>query len=361
VNVLLPENAYSVILAGGGGTRFWPQSRSQRPKQFLPFFGARTLLQHSFDLVAPLTPPDRILVVTNSAQARLVREQLPDIPEANVLSEPCARGTAAAVARASEAIAGRNGHGTMTVLGADHWVRNPEALHAAVVRGYEVAARGHALVMYGLTPGGPNPHYGYIVGASEPGESELAPAVRVLRFHEKPPAETASRYLSQKHCYWNSGMFSCSVETVRAEMDLYAPNVLRAVRAAVSLLPDQDAFRKAYCGIPANSIDRAVLEHSANCYVVSTAIERVELRTWASLFSLLPRDAGGNISIGDVKMLDCANTVQFGSGKLVAAIGMENCAIVANADAVLVCALDRADDIGSLIDLAVERGHEELR
>lgn len=361
MNVLLPENAYSVILAGGGGTRFWPQSRSQKPKQFLPFFGPRTLLQHSFDLITPLTPPDRILVVTNSAQAGLVREQLPDVPEANVLSEPCARGTAAAVAWAAAAIAARNAKGTMTVVGADHWVRNPEALHAAVVRGHEVAERGHALVMFGLTPGGPNPHYGYIIGAPEPEESELAATVRVLRFHEKPPAETARRYLSQKHCYWNSGMFSCSVEAMRAEMDLYAPNILRAVRAAVRFLPGHDAFREAYSGIPANSIDRAVLEHSASCYVVPTAIERVELRTWASLFSLLPRDAGGNVSIGDVRMLDCANTVQFGSGKLVAAIGMENCAIVANADAVLVCALDRADDIGSLIDLAVEKGYEELR
>ncbi len=290
-----------------------------------------------------------------------MREQLPDIPEANILSEPCARGTAAAVAWASVAIAERNANGTMTVLGADHWVRNPEALHAAIVRGYEVAGRGHALVMYGLTPGGPNPHYGYIIGAPEPGESDLSAAVRVLRFHEKPPAETARRYLSQKHCYWNSGMFSCSVKVMCAEMDLYAPNILRAVRAAVRFLPDHISFKEAYRGIPANSIDRAVLEHSANCYVVSTAIERVELRTWASLFSLLPCDAGGNISIGDVKMLDCANTVQFGSGKLVAAIGLENCAIVANGDAVLVCALDRADDIGSLIDLAVQKGYEELR
>jgi mannose-1-phosphate guanylyltransferase len=354
----LLSHAYAVILAGGEGTRFWPVSRKGNPKQFLALAGGETMLQATVARIAPLVPIERTIIVTADAHAGLVREQLPDFPPENLLGEPAGRNTAAAVAWAAEVVRERDADGIMVVLAADHHILNPDTFRAAVSRAVSAAQDHPALVLYGLTPEGPKTQYGYIIPRTgpAPGSDRDAahlpgqpPVYEVARFHEKPDEATARRYLGSGRCFWNSGMFTWRADVVLDELGRNAPEVLSAVRSALAVRSDREEFASAYARIPSISVDHALVERSEHRLVVESGIERVDLGTWATISAVWPSDSDGNVSVGDVVVLDTKNTIHHTSGKLVVTIGLENMVVVATGDVVLICDRSRAAEVNELV------------
>lgn len=338
----------AVILAGGEGTRFWPLSRKSLPKQFLALAGAETMLQATVRRIGPLVPMDRVLVVTGAAHADLVREQLPDLSAENLLAEPAARNTAAAVVWAAEAVRQRDPDGVLAVLAADHHILNPDTFRAAVRRAISVAEERRALVLYGLMPDGPKTQYGYIVTKEAPLDDAEPRVFAVERFHEKPDERIARQYLAAG-CFWNSGMFTWRADVALEELARHAPDVLDAVRVALAVRSDGTAFATAYERIPSISIDRALVERSERRLVVESGIERIDLGTWATIAALWPSDERGNVTVGDVVMVDTKNTIHHTSGKLIATIGLDDVVVVATDDVLLVCDRRRAAEVNDLV------------
>ncbi len=340
---------YAVILAGGVGKRFWPASRPERPKQFLRLTGARSMLQATVDRVAPLVPSDRVLVVASSEHASLVSDQLPDLPPDNLLLEPVGRNTAPAVAWAAEELLSRDGDAVMVVLAADHHITNPDTFLEAVGRAVSAADDDRVLALYGLRPDGPKTQYGYIVPSPRPRDSAPPAVYDVARFHEKPPAETASEYL-EAGCFWNSGMFTWRVDVLLSEMRKCAPHVADATSSALGCRGDDDAFTGAYEAIPSISIDHVLLEHSESLVVVDSGIERVDLGNWDTVGRLWESDEGGNVSEGEVFTLDSCDSVHVTDGPAIVTVGVDDLVVVVSGGAVLVCSRERAGDVGRLVD-----------
>src|SRR5574339_828976 len=216
------EHTYAVIMAGGGGTRLWPISRKERPKQLLPLLGQETLFQSTVRRLDNLFPPERILVVTVEEQARQMQIQAPEIPEENYLIEPSPRGTASVVALAAAVLKKRDPEASMAILTADHFIRNKDLFRYLIRTALQVAAKDY-LVTLGITPTSPSTGYGYIE-QGEPLEGEYRyPVYMVKRFREKPDHETAEQMLRSGTHSWNSGMFVWKADVILGELERQMP------------------------------------------------------------------------------------------------------------------------------------------
>ena len=348
------DSVYAVILAGGQGKRFWPLSRKDRPKQFLALTGERTMLQATVDRIAPLVPIHCTLIVTSEEYTGLIREQLPDLPDENLLAEPARRNTAAAALWAAEVLRRRDRDAVMVLLSSDHHIINPDVFREAVVKAVATARDDDALVLYGLQPVRPDTNYGYIIHSDTSCAEGVYP---VTRFHEKPPEDVAREYLNQGKCFWNSGMFTWKTRVFLDELAAHAPDVFKAGREAFSMPAGE--FTDAYSRIPAISVDHALLEHSSRCRVVDSRVERIDLGNWDAVAAVW-KDAGnsdeaGNVVVGDIIQRGSSDTVHYASsGKLVATLGVNDLVVVADGDTVLVCSRERAAEVGLLAEKAIE-------
>jgi len=262
------ENAYAVIMAGGKGERLWPLSTPERPKQFLRLLGDRSMLQETVARVSPVVPAERILVVTSTEHVGLVREQLPEIPEENIVPEPVGRGTATCVALAAFAVQSRAPDGVMLALPADHVIAAPKRFRALLSAAIQVAAEGTHLVTFGIPPDRPETGYGYIQ-AVEPWQGNRQPGtidvLCVERFTEKPDLETARQFVDEGTYYWNSGMFIWRTDTVLEEIQQHMPDLHRALAVLPPRFGDRDfhtCLAETYDRLPSQSIDRGVMEKS---------------------------------------------------------------------------------------------------
>jgi mannose-1-phosphate guanylyltransferase len=348
---------YAVILAGGRGTRFWPLSRTEKPKQFLAIAGGGTMIQNTLDRIAPLVPFERTLIVGSSQHDNLLREQLPDIPAKNYLLEPQGRNTAAAVLWAASEALTRDKNAVLVVLSADHHIANPDIFRQAVTRAVDVAEGNRGLVLFGLEANEPVTRYGYIVPDGSAISGGEPNAYAVCRFHEKPPAEIATQYIAEG-CFWNSGMFTWRADVVMEELSRYAPGVHEAGVRAMSMTSTAD-FDDAYSEIPSISIDHAVLNHSDRVYVIDSGIERVDLGNWSTVAAVLPHDEDGNVLSGDSVTLESRASVHVSDGKLIATIGVDDLVVVTAGDVVLICPRDRAGEVNAVVK-SLESDHPEL-
>lgn len=350
-----------VILSGGTGTRLWPLSREGYPKQFWPLVGAGTMLQDTAGrAIGPgFAPP---VVVCNEAHRFLVAEQLraARIEGARILLEPAGRNSAPAVAAAALLVAEQAPDAVLWLMAADAAITDVPALHAALARAV-VAAEAGRIVTFGMQPTAPETGYGYIEAGAELAE---APGVRsVDRFVEKPDAAKAADFLAGGRHLWNSGMFVATAATLVAELQRFAPELMRTVAAAVGeATRDLDFVRlgaAAFSAAPAVSIDYAVMEKTALAAVVPASIGWSDLGSWAALWEAGAKDARGNVASGPAELVDADGCYVRSEGILTGVIGLKDVVVVTAEDAVLVMPRDRAQDVKLLVDRLRQAGRRE--
>jgi mannose-1-phosphate guanylyltransferase len=331
-----------VILAGGKGERFWPLSRKHRPKQFLCLDGSgRSLLQSTADRLLAMTGTwDDLWVVTASHLAEGVREQLPDLPEANLLVEPEGRDTAPAVAWSTLEIAQRVGRDR--VLGffpADHWIADPDKFQATLEAATALASQTEAIVTLGITPTFASSGYGYIQQGDTAGQHGIAalPAYRVQRFTEKPDRATAEEFIATGEFSWNSGMFVFRAGVALDELHRYAPEILN---------PLQTDGVAAYPTLPKTSIDYALMEKTQQAYVLPVAFGWDDLGDWNAIERLLKGDQP-NVELGRHVGLDTQGALLYAANdqELIVTIGLEDTVVVRDGNVTLIVKKDRTQDI----------------
>ncbi|MCF8040491.1 MAG: NTP transferase domain-containing protein [Desulfarculaceae bacterium] len=355
-------NLYAVIMAGGSGTRFWPASRRNQPKQLLSLTGQRSLLQQTVDRLGPLAPPERVLVVTGSMHAEQVHEQLPELPPDNILAEPMGRNTAAACGLAAAWVARRDPGAVCLVLPADHLITDERLFISTLERAAQLAAGGDVLVTLGLTPRFPATGFGYI----ETGEvvDPDPPAVsRVAAFHEKPDLATAQEYLDGGRHLWNSGMFAWRAEVLLTELERHLPELASGLAELAPALgsPEQGAaLERTYPGLPAISVDHGVLEKSSSLRVVKADFGWSDVGSWEAMGDLWELDLDGNASQeGPVLALEAKGNLIASGGRLTALLGVENLVAVVTDDVLLIAPRSRCQEVGRLLEELKVKGREE--
>jgi len=344
---------YAVVLSGGSGERFWPLSTPDRPKQFLSVFGGKSLIRQSVDRLAGLVPPERILVVTGAAMVKATRRELPELPRANIVAEPCRRDTAAAVASACGVVERRGGADAVAaVLTADQLMRDVDAFRRVLADAVRAARETDAIVTMGVTPNHPATGFGYIeVGASAE-VGTVTPFFRARRFVEKPDAATAKRYLRSGKYVWNAGMFVWKVAVMKRALVDGAPGlaILEAAVADRANAPAR-AMEVLYPQLPRISIDYAVMEKAKNILVSRGEFGWDDVGTWSSADRHLATDARRNVLKGDVAVLDVSDTVAIsdaGAPKI-ALLGVKDLVVVATRDSVLVADKGRVQELKKLL------------
>lgn len=288
---------YCVIMCGGIGSRFWPYSRTDLPKQFIDFFGTgRSLLQMSYDRMLPLVSPDHIIVVTNAAYADTVAQQLPELPAANILSEPERRNTAPCIAWAAHHIYALDPEASMIVAPSDHVITREQVFVDCIRRGFDFVEQHDALLTLGICPSRPETGYGYIQIGEEVTPDNI---LKVKTFTEKPDIELARVFVDSGEFLWNSGIFLWRASAILKAIRDNAPDLARRFDNGSSVFgtPDEDEFiRNNFAACPAISIDYSVMEKASNVYVERVDFGWSDLGTWSALYEQSPRNRDGNVA-----------------------------------------------------------------
>jgi len=359
------EDYYAVIMAGGSGTRLWPLSRADRPKQTLAIGGTRTLFQRAVDRLEGLFPMERILIVTIADQASMLQEQCPDIPTENYIIEPLPRGTASVVGLAAIAIKNRNPQGSMAILTADHLIRNDAHLRQLLRAAYAIAQEDY-LVTLGITPGFPATGYGYIQKRDLLAEYEGLKIYGVEKFKEKPDHDLAVRLIGDGQHVWNSGMFVWKVDAVIAEFERQMPELQQKLES-IDRVWGSDQYistvESVWSTITPQTIDYGVMDHAEKVAVIpSVDLDWNDVGSWDSLFDALEADENGNLCLHpDPILFDTQGTLIYGDSddRLIVTIGVENLIIVESGNAILVCDRNQAQRVREVIDHLKANGREE--
>lgn len=356
------KHTYCVIMAGGIGSRFWPMSRTAYPKQFLDFLGlGRTLIQQTFDRFLPLCPPENILVVTNAQYAPIVKQQLPQLRDDQVLTEPSRRNTAPCVAYANHVLLKRDPQARIVVAPSDHLVMKEQEFQDTIRLALKQAESSDCLVTLGIKPSRPDTGYGYIQFTD--GAGTVDPRVKkVASFREKPDHATAVQFIESGDFLWNSGIFIWTLASIRKAFERHLPAMEQQFAAGAPYYgtPQEAAFiADTYARCESISIDYGVMEKASNVNVVPSDFGWSDLGTWGSLYTHVPKDAQGNAAIGkQVRFYDCAdNMVHVQDDRLVVLQGLEDCIVVSTKDALLVCRKHDEQKIKQFVaDAAAEWG-----
>lgn len=332
---------WAVVLAGGVGSRFWPLSTPERPKQLLPLVSDTPLLVDTVRRLAPLVPPARTLILTNVGLARAIGELLPDVPAENIIGEPRAAGTGPALAWAAAEIERREPGATMLCLHADWAIGDPAGFRATLADAASLAEREHALVTVGVVPTRPDPGFGYI----QPGDA-LDGARRVARFVEKPDRAAAQRMASEG-CLWNSGIFAWRAADFLDEIRACTPEIAPALPLAANGTSAIEAF---FAAVRPIAVDYGVLERSARVLVIAGDFGWDDVGTWAALRRVRPLDARGNAAAGPAHLVDSDDNVVHAEGHTVVLYGVRDLVVVSRDGLTLVTTRDRAADLKALLD-----------
>jgi mannose-1-phosphate guanylyltransferase len=356
---------YAVIMAGGSGTRFWPESRAGRPKQLLKLAGNQTLIRATVTRLADLVPPDRILVVTNERLVEPIRRELPEAPPQAVLGEPCRRDTAPCIGLAAGLLLRRDPHAVMAVMPADHVIPTVEGFQSAIrFAARLIEERPKRLVTFGIRPSYPAEVFGYIErGESLPHAAADPPAYRVKMFREKPDAATAQQYLDSGRFYWNSGIFVWRADTIDAALKQLEPEMHRSLAAIAAADEDRfgETFRREFEAIRGKSIDYAVMERYDDVAVIEAPFAWDDVGSWRSLTRLYPSDANGNTVVGRHLGVNSSGLIVRGDDqRLIVTLGMKDCIIVHTPDATLVANKNDEEAVRHIVAELKSRGWEEF-
>lgn len=345
---------YAVIMAGGIGSRFWPRSRQEMPKQFLNVFGDATLIQNTVARLQGIVPPERCLIVTHERYVEQTREQLPAVPEANILAEPIGRNTAPCITYAAMKLQAMDPDAVMIVLPADHVIRNVRQFHHVLRVALERAQEPGALVTIGITPTHPETGYGYIqYDASGDDHSDDVRAYPVRTFAEKPDQTTAERFLDSGDFLWNSGMFIWRADTILRQVRRHLPQLYEAF-APIPEVHDtpreQEAVVEAYQKSPHISIDYGVMERAEQVFVVPGSFGWSDVGDWRAVYELSDKDEHGNALTGHAIVHDASRCMVHTRDRLVVLVGIHDTVVVDTEDAVLVCHRESAQRVKNVVD-----------
>jgi mannose-1-phosphate guanylyltransferase len=363
-----PQHTFVVIMAGGVGSRFWPISRTESPKQFLDILGCgRTLIQMTYDRMLPMTAADQILVVTNARYRDDVAAALPDLPAENILCEPMMRNTAACLAYANSVIAQRDEAAQIVVASADHLIADEDRFRSVISAALGLAARSGELVSVGIEPTRPDTGYGYIqhgpraTHATGPADERLR---SVAKFVEKPELARAQDFLASGDYAWNAGIFVWNLSDIQAAFRVHLPEMDALFSAHASDFgTDREiaAIEAIYGSCQNISIDYGIMERVGSVGLVLGDFGWSDLGTWQSLYQQLDRDAAGNATRGvpaEKLLLEGAtgNMISAGDGKTVVLRGLDNFIVVDTPDALLICPRDQEQWVKTVVGELSARG-----
>ncbi|MCM1568093.1 MAG: sugar phosphate nucleotidyltransferase [Roseburia sp.] len=347
----------ALIMAGGRGERFWPRSRADRPKQFIDIMGnGRTMIQLTVDRILPIVRMEDIYIATNESYKELVREQLPDIREENIICEPEGRNTAPCIGLGAAYMLKKNEDAVMLVLASDHLIRYEDSFRSVLREAVEIAQEKRNIVTIGITPDCPETGYGYIKRDSSKRKGK---AYGVRRFVEKPDLETATEYLASGEYLWNSGMFVWKASTVMACMEEYLPDIfqgLMLISAHIGTPEEKQVLCREFTAMRAESVDYGIMEKAEDIYVLPGQFGWDDVGSWLAVGRLKEEDEVKNTITGHVVTVDTKDCIIEAQNKLIATVGIENMVIVDTEDVTLIGDKQRMGDIKKLLEKLREGG-----
>lgn len=363
------DHYYGVVMAGGGGTRLWPLSRQQRPKQMLNLFGEQSMFQEALHRLYDALPPERVYVVTVAEQAAVLQAQAPEVPAENFLIEPAPRGTASVVGLAAAALAACDPQAIMAIVTSDHYIGN-HPLYRQLLQAAHQAAQDGYLVTLGIEPLFPSTGFGYIQRGAALGIYQDLPLYRVERFKEKPTQSQAEELLAQGDHVWNSGMFFWQVDRILSEFQRQMPDLyagLSAIQNAWHTPQRSATVERIWRDLRPETIDYGIMEHAERVAVLpASGLQWNDVGAWESLYEVMPCDTDGNIIVGGQHLsLDSRQTLIYvdqkatpSAERLVVTIGVENLVVVDTADVLLVCRRDQAQRVRQAVSQLKETQKE---
>ena len=359
----MDKNRYCVIMCGGVGSRFWPYSRANYPKQFLNFLGMdRSLLQLSYDRIKGLVPEENVVVVANELYKDLIKEQLPFLNEKHILLEPARRNTAPCIAWAINHIRAIDPDASVMVAPSDHIILKEEAFRESIRRGFEFVENNNALLTLGIKPSRPETGYGYI----QIGEGIEEGISRVKTFTEKPNLDLAKVFLETGEFFWNSGLFLWSVESIYQALHEHAPEISSVMdRGADDFGTDSETnfIQNEFVNCPSISIDYAVMEKANNVYVECVDFGWSDLGTWGSLYENSQKDENGNVmqNCDGIFYESRGNMVASKNKKAIVAVGLEDYIVADGDDVLLICPMKDEQRIKHFVnDLKAKYGDKYI-
>lgn len=352
-------NTYGVIMAGGGGTRFWPLSRQEEPKQLLNLSGKDLMINETIDRIATVAEMQDIFVVTNVTQVpKMKAATVGRLQENHILAEPSARNTSACIGYAAMEIVKKYGDGIMCISPADHFIKNQTEFTRVLKEAVSVAEKEDKLITVGIQPTYPATGYGYI----KFDKSEETVAKTVLEFKEKPNLETAKDYVASGEYAWNSGMFIWKASTILKKFEELLPDVYACIEKignAMGTAEEAEVINAIYPTIPSISVDYGIMEKSDDVLVISGDFGWNDVGSWENMDVIYDEDENGNIIVGNQINIDTKNTISYSKKRLITTVGVENLIIVETEDAIMVCDKSRAQDVKLIVDELKASGQKE--
>ena len=359
---------HAVIMAGGAGTRFWPESRADFPKQLLTLTGNRSMIQTTVDRIEGLIPKDRVLVVTGQRLVKKMEDQLPSLPSDSILGEPCRRDTAPCIGLAALFCAQNDPEATMVVMPADHVIEQTAAFCQAVEYAAQLVEEApRRIVTFGIRPSYPAETFGYIERGdlleTKADKTMEVVAYRVEQFREKPKSAVAQQYLQAGTFYWNSGIFVWKAKTILEELRQREPEMLKHLEVIAENRGNDDfteIFSNEFSAIQGVSIDYAVMEHAQDIVVVEAPFDWDDVGNWTAVGRLRGADENGNTIVGRHLGLNTENSiVRAQDGHLLVTLGTKDLIVVQTADATLVADRNDEESIRELVKMIEEKGWTE--
>jgi mannose-1-phosphate guanylyltransferase len=351
-------------MAGGIGSRFWPMSRNNFPKQFIDILGTgKTLLRQTYERFLTVCKPENIFIVTNESYVNHVYNQIPEISREQVLAEPQRRNTSPCIAYAASKIFSINPSANLIVAPSDHIIADEKKFHEAVIRGLAFTENKDVLLTIGIHPSRPDTGYGYIQFKEEDGEEDFK-IRKVKTFTEKPNLEMAKFFLKSGEFLWNAGIFIWNAKAILHAFEEYMPELFTLFKdgsEVYNTIEEVDFIRKAYTQCKNISIDYGIMEKATNVYVLSAEFGWSDLGTWKSLYDHLPHDKQGNAAVGQHIMLDHTNNclINIGKDKLAVIQGLENFIVVESDNVLLICPKDDEQQVRNLVnDVRIKKGEK---
>ncbi len=347
------ENLYTLIMAGGSGTRFWPRSKVAKPKQYLNIFGEDSLLQSTIKRFSNFTKTDNIYIVSGKSQAGVLEEQTPLLPKENLIYEPVGKNTLPCIGLAAMFAERENPDGIMVVSPSDHLIENDELFRDTVLAAAKIADEKNGIVTIGITPTYPATGYGYVKTDEDITGSEKINQFKVERFVEKPNEETATGYLKQGGFYWNSGLFIFKISVFLKAVRDFAPELytdLRKIQNDIGNPSFENTLDTIYRAIKGISVDYGIMEHAKNIYLVEGNFVWNDLGGWESVYLTSEKDENGNAGKGEAIILDSKNSYVYTDKGMIALIGLDDVIVVQDGNTTLVCKRGNAEDVKKIVE-----------